>query len=135
MGGESKGTVRVSEELGAVHGRRSIRNLLIFDVFSRRQHSVVVAKAEHIKALGKSFAEGDEARFYSVANAISSLIVLETIKDYERFDIQENKNSLKNASTNSSGSVPEPHEWALILLLASSLLYFKFYRNKSIKTN
>jgi XrtN system VIT domain protein len=58
---------------------------------------------------------------------ISSLVVLETVKDYERFDIQENENSLQNAVKNSSGSVPEPHEWALIILslLVVTYLYFK----------
>jgi len=62
-----------------------------------------------------------------VVSPISSLVVLETIKDYERFDIEENENSLQNAVKNSSGAVPEPHEWALIILtlLVVSYLYFK----------
>ncbi|MDC1068688.1 XrtN system VIT domain-containing protein [Candidatus Kapabacteria bacterium] len=49
-----------------------------------------------------------------IVSPVSSLIVLETIKDYERFGIDENKNSLKNASMKSSGAVPEPHEWVMI---------------------
>ncbi len=62
-----------------------------------------------------------------IVSPISSLIVLESIKDYDRFDIGENKNSLKNASTKSAGAVPEPHEWALIILLSATLcfLYYK----------
>lgn len=62
-----------------------------------------------------------------VVSPVSSLIVLETIKDYERFDIGENQNSLKNASVKSSGAVPEPSEWLLIglLILIMSIMFFK----------
>lgn len=64
---------------------------------------------------------------------VSSLIVLETKQDYERFGIDENKNSLKNASMKSSGAVPEPHEWCLIILSAfvASWLYYKRRIQKS----
>jgi len=51
-----------------------------------------------------------------VLSPISSLIVLETQADYERFDIEMSRNSLDNASISLSGSVSEPHEWLLILL-------------------
>ena len=51
-----------------------------------------------------------------VVTPVSSLIVLETQADYDRFDIKRNKDSLKNASFKDSGSVPEPHEWLLIIL-------------------
>lgn len=64
-----------------------------------------------------------------VTSPVSSLIVLETIADYERFGIDENKNSLGNASANSSGAVPEPHEWVLIILALSVVLYTS-YRKK-----
>jgi XrtN system VIT domain protein len=64
-----------------------------------------------------------------IVSPISSLIVLETINDYERFNIDENKNSLKNASTQSAGAVPEPHEWALIIILALTML-FLFYKRR-----
>lgn len=53
-----------------------------------------------------------------VVSPISSLVVLETKKDYERFGIDENRDSLGNASLGNSGAVPEPHEWVLILLVA-----------------
>ncbi|MEZ5022059.1 MAG: XrtN system VIT domain-containing protein [Chitinophagales bacterium] len=56
-----------------------------------------------------------------ITTPISSLVVLETIKDYERFGIEENKNSLKNASMNNSGAVPEPAEWLLIILTLVAL--------------
>ena len=58
-------------------------------------------------------AEASEA---NIVSPVSSLIVLERQSDYERFDIQKSKDSLGNASMNGSGSVPEPEEWALIIL-------------------
>ena len=63
-----------------------------------------------------------------IVSPVSSLIVLETQKDYERFDIDESVNSLKNANLKDSGAVPEPHEWALIAVVLAiiTLVYFKF---------
>jgi len=63
-----------------------------------------------------------------IVSPVSSLIVLETQKDYERFGIEENQNSLKNANLNDSGAVPEPGEWALIIMMIIivSLIYFKY---------
>lgn len=86
--------------------------------------------------LGKDYftmKDGQTDSVVSIANEayivspVSSLIVLETIKDYEQFNIPENENSLKNASIKSSGAVPEPGEWVLIgfVLLLLFLLYFK----------
>ncbi len=65
----------------------------------------------------------------NVVTPISSLIVLETKADYERFDIKKNKNSLDNATHKKSGAVPEPHEWALILLVCG-FLFYHFRKNK-----
>ncbi|HMT28342.1 MAG TPA: XrtN system VIT domain-containing protein, partial [Bacteroidia bacterium] len=70
-----------------------------------------------------------EAQKAYVVTPVSSLIVLETQKDYERFDIQDSKNSLKNASTKSSGAVPEPHEWLLIMMTAFVVMYFVYKSN------
>ncbi|NCD71150.1 XrtN system VIT domain-containing protein [Mucilaginibacter agri] len=64
-----------------------------------------------------------EAEKAYIVSPVSSFIVLETQKDYERFGIDENKNSLKNASMKSSGAVPEPQEWLLIILCASVAIY------------
>ncbi|MGQ1784161.1 XrtN system VIT domain-containing protein [Saccharicrinis sp. GN24d3] len=63
-----------------------------------------------------------------IVTPVSSLIVLESQKDYDRFDIKKNKNSLQNANLQDSGAVPEPHEWALIIALGAILcfVYFKF---------
>ncbi|WP_020530583.1 XrtN system VIT domain-containing protein [Flexithrix dorotheae] len=66
----------------------------------------------------------------NVVSPISSLIALETQKDYDRFDIERSKNSLGNAADAGSGAVPEPHEWALIIfaMLVVGLLWIKKYR-------
>ena len=58
-----------------------------------------------------------------VVSPLSSLIVLETEKDYERFDIDVNERSLQNAAEKGTGSVPEPHEWAIILVCAGFLFW------------
>ena len=71
-----------------------------------------------------------------VVSPLSSLIVLETVEDYERFDIEEDKeslgnatkNNLKDAINNQSGAVPEPHEWAFIIILTISILFLQFKR-------
>ena len=65
----------------------------------------------------------DEAATAYVVSPVSSLIVLETQKDYDRFGIADKEDSLKNASKDSSGAVPEPHEWALIILFAVFVIY------------
>ena len=68
----------------------------------------------------------DVAKKAYVVTPVSSLVVLETKKDYERFDITDSQNSLKNASMKSQGAVPEPHEWALIIIAVLVVLYLKF---------
>lgn len=69
-----------------------------------------------------------EAMAAYVVSPVSSLVVLERQEDYKRFDIEASKNSLQNASKNSSGAVPEPHEWALIILFGLVVVYLKFKR-------
>ena len=69
-----------------------------------------------------------QAKEAYVVTPISSMIVLETQKDYDRFGIEEAKNSLKNASIGESGSVPEPHEWLLIILCMVTMLFLRFRR-------
>jgi XrtN system VIT domain protein len=64
-----------------------------------------------------------------VVSPVSSLIVLETCADYDRFNIHDSKNSLDNAAKDSSGAVPEPHEWVLIGLFAAFVIYLKVRRS------
>jgi XrtN system VIT domain protein len=68
----------------------------------------------------------DEAAKAYVVSPVSSLIVLETQADYKRFGIQDSENSLHNATKQSTGAVPEPHEWMMILLCLIVAAYFKF---------
>jgi XrtN system VIT domain protein len=58
-----------------------------------------------------------------IVTPISSLIVLETQADYDRFDIKKSKNALGNAALNNAGAAPEPHEWVLILLAFGVILW------------
>lgn len=57
-----------------------------------------------------------------VVSPLSSLIVLETQKDYDRFDIKKSKDSLGNADMHNDGSVPEPHEWMLIIVIGIAII-------------
>ena len=74
----------------------------------------------------------DEATAAYVVSPVSSLIVLETQEDYDRFGIKDKDNSLHNASKNASGAVPEPHEWALIVVF---LLLVAFYIARHSRLN
>jgi XrtN system VIT domain protein len=58
-----------------------------------------------------------------IVTPISSLIVLETQADYDRFNIRKSKNALGNATLTNAGAAPEPHEWLLIILAASVILW------------
>lgn len=64
------------------------------------------------------------AKEANVVTPISSLIVLETDADYENNGIEKNVNTLGNASITNDGAVPEPYEWALIIVLVVTLLYY-----------
>jgi XrtN system VIT domain protein len=64
-----------------------------------------------------------EAASAYVVSPVSSLIVLETKEDYDRFGIEDSNNSLHNAMRMSSGAVPEPHEWALMGVLATVIIF------------
>ncbi len=75
----------------------------------------------------------DMAEKAHIVTPISSLIVLETQADYDRFDIKNSKNSLGNAGLKSSGAVPEPHEWALIFLLASMIAWLFLKKKITIR--
>lgn len=69
-----------------------------------------------------------------VVTPVSSLIVLETQADYDRFDIKASKDGLKNASIKNAGAVPEPHEWLLIILSLVLISYF-YWKLQIPRTN
>lgn len=72
----------------------------------------------------------DLAKDANIVTPISSLIVLETDEDYEKNGIEKNVNTLGNASINNDGAVPEPHEWAMIII---ALVLITFYYKKRKK--
>ncbi|MEZ0483499.1 XrtN system VIT domain-containing protein [Fibrella aquatica] len=59
-----------------------------------------------------------------VVSPVSSLVVLETQHDYDRFGIKADNNGLDNATLKQDGSVPEPHEWAMMLIIALLVGWF-----------
>ncbi len=67
-----------------------------------------------------------QASMANIVSPVSSLIVLESKADYERFGIEANPDGLQNATKDSSGAVPEPHEWALLVLFCLLVLYMTF---------
>ncbi|MDR7372739.1 XrtN system VIT domain-containing protein [Flavobacterium aquidurense] len=69
------------------------------------------------------------AKDANIVTPISSLIVLETDDDYKKNGIEKNVNTLGNASINNDGAVPEPHEWLLIIIGLSTLLWY-YRKNK-----
>ncbi|MDW7693312.1 XrtN system VIT domain-containing protein [Flammeovirgaceae bacterium SG7u.111] len=64
-----------------------------------------------------------------VVSPFSSLVSLESQEDYDRFDIDNSVNGLGNAAISNSGAVPEPHEWALIII-GLGFLAFMIWRRK-----
>lgn len=71
---------------------------------------------------------GEIASYAHIVSPVSSMIVLEKQEDYERFDINTNQEGLKNASAQKNGSVPEPHEWAIIIVALLSLFYYRYHQ-------
>jgi XrtN system VIT domain protein len=65
----------------------------------------------------------DMANEAFIVSPVSSLIVLETDKDYDDFGIDKNKNSLLNATKKGKGAVPEPHEWMMIGIGLLAMFY------------
>ncbi|TDE13172.1 XrtN system VIT domain-containing protein [Dyadobacter psychrotolerans] len=79
---------------------------------------------EYLKNIDENSPLVEQALKANIVTPVSSLIVLERTIDYERFNIQKSKNSLDNATLKRSGAVPEPHEWALILVFIIMVTYF-----------
>lgn len=70
-----------------------------------------------------------EAQWAHVVSPVSSLVVLESQADYDRFDIKKPENSLGNASMKNAGSVPEPHEW-LLMILGTLVIFWMTMKNR-----
>lgn len=68
----------------------------------------------------------DVAKQAYVVSPLSSLIVLETQADYDKFNIKDDAGGLKNAALQGHGAVPEPHEWALFIISMLLLAYVRF---------
>ena len=71
-----------------------------------------------------------EAKEAGIVTPVSSLVVLETQNDYQRFNIEDSKNSLKNAGLQGKGSVPEPGEWMLLILVVLLFLYIRLQSSR-----
>ncbi|MEO7976720.1 XrtN system VIT domain-containing protein [Flavobacterium sp.] len=69
------------------------------------------------------------AKDANIVTPISSLIVLETDTDYKNNGIEKNVYTLGNASINNDGAVPEPHEW-LMIIIGATTLFFYYRKNK-----
>ncbi|NID12765.1 XrtN system VIT domain-containing protein [Fibrivirga algicola] len=67
-----------------------------------------------------------------VVSPVSSLVVLETQADYNRFGIKTDKNGLDNATLKQDGAVPEPHEWAMMLGIALLVGWFYMRPRSSV---
>ncbi|MEO0041123.1 MAG: hypothetical protein RL329_571 [Bacteroidota bacterium] len=101
---EQKGQhVQVPDHLLRLYAYNDLMRLMGKDFFDKQKvETKLVRKAEEAY----------------IVSPISSLIVLESQSDYDRMGIGENKNSLGNAHIGNKGAVPEPHEWALLALIA-----------------
>ncbi|MBX2924521.1 MAG: XrtN system VIT domain-containing protein [Chitinophagaceae bacterium] len=85
-----------------------------------KQYGAAVVSGNDI--VREAIAQAEQAY---VVSPVSSMVVLETQRDYERFDIKASQDSLKNASLASKGAVPEPHEWAMMIIAVLLLLYVR----------
>jgi len=73
-----------------------------------------------------------------IVTPVSSFVVLEKQSDYDKHDIKKIKSKFDTTNVkdnkeegNKLGLVPEPHEWALIIILIFSLAFF--YRKNILK--
>jgi XrtN system VIT domain protein len=68
------------------------------------------------------------ARQAGIVSPVSSYVVLESQADYDRFNIREDKNGLKNASLQGKGAVPEPGEWAILISILGLFASIRYHR-------
>lgn len=100
----------------------------LFRLFASQQLLTDIGKAYfHRDSLEDRWLRQAEAAY--IVSPVSSLLVLETDADYERFDIEQNKGTIGNAVIKGEGAAPEPHEWVLIIMAASLLLWVGYKRS------
>ncbi|TGM52932.1 XrtN system VIT domain-containing protein [Leptospira adleri] len=93
-----------------------------------------------MRQLGKRFFDRDLdnqdlvklAQDAMVVSPVSTLIVLESEEDYNRFGIKSQPSALGQSKLEAPGTVPEPGEWILIFcILFGMFIYFRFQRRHS----
>lgn len=105
------------------HGSRAPDHALRLYTYHRVLQAGVVGQQHQAR-----HAQLTEAALYAqVVSPLSSMVVLETQRDYNRFDITDQSEGLQQAALQNSGAVPEPHEWALLILslVCLAIYYFK----------
>jgi XrtN system VIT domain protein len=126
-GGDSPVRIEDFPPLAGAQGVESINSSMAPDHLYR-----LFAFQDLMNSMGKEFFDREtleetwirKAEAAYIVSPVSSLVVLETERDYKRFGIEENENTLGNAAIEGSGGVPEPHEWAFLLLLVVLIGYF-----------
>ncbi|WP_343670268.1 XrtN system VIT domain-containing protein [Chitinophaga sp.] len=115
-------TINMEENTGVSNAPDHLMRLFAYNHIMQKMGPQKMSDSEIIATAKESY----------IVTPASSLIVLETQKDYDRFNIHGDTNSLKNASLKGKGAVPEPHEWALILIGLGCILWFKKKRAVAI---
>ncbi|MEO6283102.1 MAG: XrtN system VIT domain-containing protein [Dyadobacter sp.] len=121
----AKMTISESEDSVSIGAPDHIARLYAYNHMMQQIGTKYLSK-DYLKDSAATSGLITEAEQANIVTPISSLIVLETAQDYTRFDIQKSKNSLDNATLKNSGAVPEPHEWALIIIFALLVSYYTF---------
>ncbi|TGK16934.1 XrtN system VIT domain-containing protein [Leptospira kmetyi] len=94
-----------------------------------------------MKQLGKRFFDRDLengdlvdlAKDAMVVSPVSTLIVLETERDYTRFGINANSSALGQSKLEAPGAVPEPEEWLLfVCIVFGAIFYWKTKKRYSL---
>lgn len=67
---------------------------------------------------------------YQIITPISGAVVLESDAQYEETGLKESKNKQNN---NNVPIIPEPHEWALIIIAALFILFYFYKNQKTLK--
>jgi len=115
-------TINMDDQMGVSNAPDHLMRLFAYNHIMQKMGPQKMADSEIIATAKESY----------IVTPASSLIVLETQADYDRFDIHDDANSLKNASLKGKGAVPEPHEWALIIIGLVCIVWFKKKRAVAI---